>query len=103
MKRSKFSTLPCEFQRIIEAEKVRDCIISSLLDELTEPEEHLKNTDIVNVVRDAVDVPVQFTKSKLGESMSRTVETSRILEKIKLHDFTRKSLVKCGMYIPFPK
>lgn len=101
----KFSALPGELLKITEAEKVRDCILVSLLDELIEPKEHLDDTDILDVVRDAIDVPTEFLKSKMeGESqMHQTVKTSRVLEKISLHNFTKKSLSKCGMYLPFPK
>lgn len=99
----KFSALPDELQKITEAGKVRDCILVSLLDELVEPKEHLNDTDILDVVRDAVDTPVEFAKSKFGGSAPQAVRTSRILEQIPLHNFTKKSLSRCGMYLPFPK
>jgi len=101
----KFSALPDELQKITEAEKVRDCVLVSLLDELIEPKEHLNDTDILDVVRDAVDTPKEFLKSKIegDRQMPQVVRTSRILEKIPLHNFTKKSLSKCGMYLPFPK
>lgn len=101
----KFSALPDELQKIMEAEKVRDCILVSLLDELIESKEHLDDTDILDVVRDAVDTPEEFLKSKMeaDRQMSQTVRTSRVLEKIPLHNFTKKSLSKCGIYLPFPE
>lgn len=109
---TKFSELPDKFNNILEAEKVRDCILVSLRGELIWREEHLKDSDILDVVRDAIDIPVRFIEAERKEDVSRpaqylepvrTVKTSRILEQIPLHDFTRKSLAKCGMYIPFPK
>lgn len=101
--RPKFSAFSDELQKMTEAGKVRDCILVSLLDELIEPKEHLDDTDILDVVRDAVDIPIEFAKSKFGGSAPQSVRTSRILEQIPLHNFTKNSLSKCGMYLPFPK
>ncbi len=103
-----FSQLHYEFHKLIEAEKVRDCILVSLRDELVENKYHLDNLDTLHVIKDAIDIPIEFiNKERKGDiketSYSDIVKTSRVLEQISLHDFTRKSLVKCGMYIPFPK
>ncbi len=104
---NKFSELPDKFRKILEAEKVRDCILVSLRDELINRHEHLDNADIIDVVRDAIDVPVKFVESKYASQYWHTyleeVKTSRTLEQIHLHSFTKKSLSKCGMYVPFPK
>ena len=109
MEKYKFSELPEEFQKVAKAEKVRDCILVSLRDELIRRQEHLEYIDVLDVVRDAIDIPEKFIKAeRKGEASrespySETVKTSRILEQMPLHDFTKKSLAKCGMYIPFPK
>ena len=84
---SKFSELPNDFRKLLEAEKIRDCILVSLANELGEPKEQLDNTDILDVVIDAVDVPIKFVKSygsKYWDSYSEEVKTSRILEQIPL-------------------
>ena len=109
MENHQFSELPSEFQKIVEAEKVRDCILVSLRDELIKRQEQLGYIDILDVVRDSIDVPEKYIKTeRKGETssespLSEVVKTSRILEQMTIHNFTKKSLKKCGMYIPFPR
>lgn len=108
-KDTKFSQLIDEFHKILEAEKVRDCILTSLRHEFVDNKYKLDDLDKLNIIIDAIDTPVEFIKAeRKGDASkespySETVKTSRVLEKIPLHEFTRKSLSKCGLYIPFPE
>lgn len=107
-KDNNFSDLIYESHKIFEAEKIRDCILTSLRDELIENKYKLDNLDKLHIIKDIIDVPIQFIKEeRTGESSrespySEAIKTSRVLEKIPTHHFTKKSLSKCKLYIPFP-
>jgi len=108
-KYNNFSDLIYKSHKIFEAERIRDCILISLRDEFVENKYKLDDLDKLRIIKDAIDVPTNFIKEeRSGESsresqLSETIKTSRVLEKILTHYFTKKSLSKCKLYIPFPE